>query len=363
MSVVTTVRGDIAPDQLGYTSMHEHLNTDNALMARVVERYTGARLPDELGELRIDNLAFLRDSGAAASKECSTAGDVDFTVAELNFFKEVGGTAICDASPIGLRGDVRDLRAASERSGVHVVFATGLYTVDTRPAGFEQRDEDDLVEFFTREVTEGVEDTGIRPGFLKCALSATEPTAPLYDTEVATLRALGRVSAATGLSLHVHTAFPMSDAQVLQGVEIALGAGVEPRRLVMIHMDSFLRPWDALAAYVSDMDTARNVTTALQRAILDQGVNIGFDSWSATTAILPDDYDRMKGLVDLLRGGYGDRIVLGHDTFTKAHSKTYGYYGFTRFPQFIPPMLAQLGFSDDVYRRLVVDNPARILAH
>jgi hypothetical protein len=116
--------------------MHEHLNTDNAVMARLIERYTGTTLPPEMLELRIDNLAFLRDSGAGASPDCRTAGDVG--------------------------------------------------------------------------------DTGIRPGFLKCARSATDPAAALPDTEVTVLRALARVSADTGLSLQVHTAFPMSDAQVVQ---------------------------------------------------------------------------------------------------------------------------------------------------
>jgi phosphotriesterase-related protein len=363
MDVVTTARGDIAPGELGYTSMHEHLNTDNAVMTRLIERHTGASLPTEMLELRIDNLAFLRDSGAAASPDCKTAGDIGFTVAELKFFKEIGGNAICDASPIGMRGDVRDLRTASEEAGVHIVFATGLYTVGTRPNEFDDMDEDDLVDFFTREVSDGVGDTAIRPGFLKCALSATDPSAPLHDAEVTTLRALATVSVDTGLSLQVHTAFPMSHAQVLQCVAIALGAGMSPERLVMIHMDSFLRPWDALDAYVADITTPRTVSTELPRVILDQGVNIGFDSWGATTAILPDDFDRAKGLVDLLNAGHADRIVLGHDNFTKAHGKSYGHYGFTRFPQFIPPVLNRLGFDDDVYRRLVVDNPARILTH
>ncbi|MET8052641.1 MULTISPECIES: phosphotriesterase family protein [unclassified Streptosporangium] len=363
MSVITTVRGDIAPEDLGYTSVHEHLNADGTLMRQFVERYTGSALPAEMGALRVDNLAFLREFGAASSRECESAGDVDFTTAELGFFKQVGGNAVCDASPLGMRGDVRDLKAASERADVHVLFATGLYVAGSRPEGFDNRSEDDLRDFFTREVVEGVGDTGLRPGLLKCGLSAADPAAELPETELITLRALGRVSAATGLSLHVHTSFPMSHAQVLQGVEVALATGMSPDRLVMIHMDSFLRPWDALTKYVDDMSAVRNVSTELQRKVLDQGVNIGFDSWSATTAILPDDYDRLKGLVDLLRAGNGDRIVLGHDTFTKAHSKTWGYYGFTRFPQFIPPMLAQLGFADEVYRKLVVDNPARILSH
>lgn len=363
MSVITTVRGDIDPSELGYTSMHEHLNADLTLMLALVERYGASSVPPQWLELKNENLAFLRDGGAALSPESSTSGDVDFTTAELQYFAEIGGRAVCDASPIGLRGDVLELRKASERSGVHVVFATGLYVFDARPAGYSELSEDEQVRFFTREVTDGVDDTGIRPGFLKCGLSAIDPTAPLNEAEATTLRALGRVSAETGLSLHVHTAFPMSREQVLAGVDVALNTGMPAERLVMMHMDSFLRPWDAMTKYIGDMETPRNISTEIPRAVLDRGANIGFDSWSSTVAVLPDDYDRVKGLVDLLRRGYGSQIGLGHDTTSKPHGKSYGGYGYTRFGQFVPPMLAQLGFGEDVFRQLVVDNPARILAH
>ena len=363
MSVVTTVRGDIAPDQLGYTTVHEHLGADFSIMTKLMARYGAPQIPDAMLELRPDNMAFLRDGGYASSKDCATSGDIDYAAAELGYFKEIGGNAVCDASPIGLRGDPCDLLAASEKADVHVVFATGLYVADARPPRFDDFGEEQQVAFFTEEVIRGVENTGLRPGLLKCALSSTDPGAELYEIELATLRALGRVSAATGLSLHVHTAFPMSMAQVLAGIEIALSTGMSPDRLVMIHMDSFLRPWGALDSYVADISSQLTVSTELPRKVLDYGVNIGFDSWSSTISILPSDYDRAKGLVDLLRAGYGARIVLGHDNYTKAHGKSYGYYGFTRFGQFLPPILTQLGFDDTVYRQLVVDNPARILAH
>ncbi|MCZ9880594.1 phosphotriesterase family protein [Arthrobacter sp. B2a2-09] len=363
MSSITTVRGDIAPEQLGYTTMHEHLNADFSLMAALMARYGAAQIPAEMLALRPDNMAFLRDGGYAASQECVTLGDVEYTAAELGYFKQIGGNAVCDASPIGLRGDVRDLLAASEKADVHVVFATGLYVADARPQAFQDLSEDEQVAFFTKEVKEGVGETGIRPGFLKCALSVTDPTADLQEIEVRTVRALGRVSAETGLSLHIHTAFPMSNAQVLAGVEIALSTGMSADRLVMIHMDSFLRPWGAMDSYVADMSVALNVSTDLQRKVLDHGVNIGFDSWSSTVSILPSDHDRVKGLVDLLRAGYGSQIVLGHDNGTKSHGKSYGFYGFTRFGQFVPPILKQLGFDDEVYRKLVIDNPSRMLAH
>ncbi|SNT36957.1 phosphotriesterase family protein [Rhodococcoides kyotonense] len=363
MGVITTVRGDIESTELGYTSMHEHLNADLSLMLALAERYGAPNIPVEMLRLESANLAFLRDGASALSRESTTSGDVDFTTDELRYFAQVGGRSVCDASPIGLRGDVRELLSASLASGVNVICATGLYVFDARPEGYRELSEGQQVELFTREVVEGIDATGIRPGFLKCALSATDASAPLNGAETTTLRAIGRVSAETGLSVHVHTAFPMSNDQVLAGVDVALSSGIRPDRLVMMHMDSFLRPWDAMTKYLGDISVGRTVSTELATKILDRGINIGFDSWSSTVAVLPDDYDRVKGLVDLLRKGYGGQIALGHDTTTKPHGRSFGGYGYTRFAQFVPPLLRELGFDDVDFNRLVIDNPARILAH
>lgn len=358
MKTVTTVRGEVSVAELGYTTMHEHLNADFPALTAQHPEYS---FPESMLGLQIDNLAFLRDAGYAFSREAVTSGDVAYTAAELGYFRAVGGRAVCDATPIGARGDVRELRAASEATDVHVLFATGLYVFGSRTPELAALDEEEQLALFATEAAEGVGDTGLRPGLLKCAMSQDGPDGSLKPGEVATLRALGRLSADTGLSLQVHTAFPMSPEQVCRVVEIALATGMEPDRLVMIHMDSFLRPWDAIDAYLADMSMSLNVSTATARAVLAYGVNIGFDSWGSTVSILPNDYDRVKGLADLLRDGFGSRIVLGHDNATKPHGKSYGAYGFTRFGALAPVLLAQLGFAESAFTQLVVDNPARIL--
>lgn len=358
MRTVTTVCGEFPADQLGVTSMHEHLNADFPALTA----HSGVSFPPEILALELENMAFLRDAGYAFSTEAVTLGDVDYTRTELGYFHRAGGRAIVDATPIGARGDVRDLRAASEGAGVHVLFATGLYVSGSRPSGYVELTQEQQYAAFSAEVEEGVGSTGLRPGILKCALSCAAPTDRLRPDEVATLSALARVSAASGLSLQVHTAFPMSVEQVTTAVEIALSAGMPADKLVMIHMDSFLRPWDAVDRYLNDPDETLTVSNRTARAVLEYGVNIGFDSWGTTVSVLPSDLDRVKGLVELLRDGWGPRIVLGHDNATKPHGRSYGGYGFTRFGSFLPPMLAKAGFADDVYTTLVVDNPARILA-
>lgn len=106
----------------------------------------------------------------------------------------------------------------------------------------------------------------------------------------------------------------------------------------------------------------RTISNELSLRILEKGINIGYDSWGTPfTSYLPDDYDRIKGLVELLRKGYESQIVFGHDVLGKAVGIMNGYYGFIRFAQFLPSMLKPMGFSDDVIRKMMVENPARIL--
>jgi phosphotriesterase-related protein len=364
MPTITTVRGEIRPDELGMTSMHEHLNTDVSLLRIAAQQFGAPAPPESRLTLRNENMAFLRSGAAIFSEESMTLADVDYTSTELGYFRAIGGRAIVDASPVGLRGDVTQLRESSERSGVHVVCATGLYTAAMRPATYQGWTEDQQMDLFHRELTEGIDGSGVRAGILKCALSTASPDNPLLEVELVTLRACARVAAETGVSMHVHTAFPMGGNQVIAGVELVLDeVGLAPDRLVMMHMDSFLRPWDSRAAYLDSIDSVKSVSTDLLERVLDRGVTIGFDSWGTEVDLLPQDDDRLKGLIHLLRKGFTGQIILGHDVTQKPQGVSYGAHGFTWFTKLIPGVFAQLGLPEDTFRRLTVDNPARVLAH
>ncbi|WP_062077169.1 hypothetical protein [Demequina globuliformis] len=318
MATITTVRGEIPAETLGFTSMHEHLNGDMDLLTRIARLYSDHTPPPEMLALRNENLAFLRSGASIFSAECMTVGDVEYTAAELGHFRDIGGRSVVDASPIGIRGDVRDLRAASERADVHVVTATGLYTAANRYDEHVGLTEHQHAELFRREVTVGIGDTGIRAGLLKCALSAASPRAPLSEVEVATLRACATVAHETGLSVHVHTAFPMGHEQVISGLGVLLDdMALPPDRVVMIHMDSFLRPWNSRRDYLGSLESVKFVDTTLVERVLDRGVTVGFDSWGSEVEMLPQDDDRLKGLIHLIRSGYGEQIVLGHDITQK----------------------------------------------
>lgn len=359
---ITTVLGDIAPEDLGLTSAHEHVMAD-----MIIDKAAQAYFPPERLKAVPENMAFLRDGVSVFSDDCRIWNDVEFAAEELSVFRtQVNGGAVCDASPPGMRGDVRLLREASRRSGVHLLCCTGLYLLHRHPEELRESSQAELEDLFAEEIENGISGTDVKPGFVKCALGTlNEDGTEVHPRELTALRACAATAARYGLSLQVHTAEPMTHGMVMDAVHVILHeCGLTPDKLIMLHMDAFLRPSADLMRYVSGELESREVSVKLPAEILATGANISFDAWGTPfKSVLPDDYERARGLIQLLRMGFEDHIVLGHDVITKAAGSGMGYYGFTRFADFVPSMLEPCGFAREVSRKLMKDNPARILAH
>jgi phosphotriesterase-related protein len=362
---ITTVCGDIAPADLGFTDMHEHLLMDPTLLVEQVIEYKAA-IPEESLKLRPENLAGLRTGLATFSEECWLTHDIDYTVNELEAFKNVGGRSIVDASPIGCRADPLELKKAMELSGVNIICATGIYYGAARPAEWLGKDEAWMSARFRDEIENGIDGTDVHPGFLKCAVHTLGDDGEIAQCEMAAVRALAKLSAETGMSLHVHTNAQILTVDQLCGVtDICLSeCGMTPDRLLIMHTDSWLRVPLDINEYILNFDKPRSVDITLQLRLLQRGVSVGFDSIGSQVYILPDNYDRLKALVELLRRGYGGQIVLGHDIFDKSQGVTYGGYGYTGFALNIYQQLYMLGLDcADEIDKMVYDAPARILAY
>jgi phosphotriesterase-related protein len=89
--VIRTVRGDIAPGELGPCDAHEHLFL-----------VTPAQPGDEFS-------------------------DVGKAIEEAETLRAAGAQALVDWTPVGLGRDLDGLRAVSEATGLHVIGATGLH--------------------------------------------------------------------------------------------------------------------------------------------------------------------------------------------------------------------------------------------
>lgn len=366
MSVITTVLGDITPDQLGFTSMHDHTFLDLSVAGEFMEAMF-SNAPASLLEFRPENYPFLKSGVYLVNKELQKVDDIDFLVKEYSYFKNLGGNSVVDPSPIGGRGKVSDLLEFSNQSKLNLICATGFYTSTSRPKEYLHLDENGLYEVMKKEVYEGIDDTSVKPGIIKCAIATLDSNGKVMQSEIGAMRAGARLSAETGLSFHIHTDPTIPDSLIFDIVSTLLNDfQINPEKVIICHMDSRLCSKVPVNQYLTELSTCRNINLDLHKKLLDLGVNIGFDTWTVSVESLhffgADAIDRTKALLHLIEQGYSSQITLGNDFSSKLFGRTYGGYGCTRFIEAAFPILKQMG-KETAIQDFVINNPARILAH
>ena len=365
MKKITTVRGDISPDKLGVTSLHEHTFLDLRGAGQFMKNYFKS-LPASMMTLKPENFALLKSGVYLISDECTVVDDMDFLVTEYGFFKADGGQSVCDCSPIGGRGDVRKIRDLSERTGLNIICATGVYTATSRPPELIGKDDSFYYDTFKREVEDGIDGTDIHPGLLKAAIATYGPDGKLMEGELAGVRGAARLSGETGLSLHIHTDPTLHGDDIVSTARLAIEYGALADKVHICHMDAGIAQSVPVSDYLTKPEIERTLNLDTLKKLLDLGVTIGLDTWGMPIVnnayFYPDDFERLKALITLIELGYEDQITIGTDFSSKLFGRTYGNYGCTRTLEFAIPMLKKLGY-ENAANKLVLDNPARILAY
>jgi 5-phospho-D-xylono-1,4-lactonase len=186
--IIRTVRGDIAPAELGPCDAHEHLFL-----------VTPAQPGDEYS-------------------------DVTKAVAEAETLLAAGARALVDWTPIGLGRDLDGLRAVSDATGLHVVAATGLHRDPHYAAEDPVRSES--MDGLAGRFVEDLERCGmIKVGAGYHAISAFEAKA-FAAAAAAHLR--------VGAPVCVHTEHGTMGLAI---VERLRDLGVPPDRVVLAHVD------------------------------------------------------------------------------------------------------------------------------
>lgn len=370
MKQVMTVRGPVDPGELGFTSMHEHVLADGRFYVRRFERLVPAEhraamvasLPEDVrsaleGPISLATSGLLRGN-PVLHPDNMLFDDEETMAAELADFRDSGGRTVVEMSAVGLRTDMAGLRRLSERTGVHIVACTGFYVEECWPEAVRSYTVDDFRRFMVDELREGIAGTDVRPGHIKLAvmeLSAGEERA---------LRGGAQAALETGALVSVHPGFEIgSDGRRI--VRILTEEGLPPERIVIAHGDSFFlgEKFTRLA-----LDPASwGLKLDYHRALLEHGVNISIDcfghDWSveALDWVLETDWQRVGGLVALVREGYSQQLVVGADVFCKMLTRRGGGRGYCRLTRWLVPTLRGLGVSDFDVRQLTELAPARLL--
>jgi phosphotriesterase-related protein len=303
-----TLKGQVDVDTLSLILPHEHLFTD--LRGPHVPEYAQGE-PSAVLEVVEPYLAEAAAAGATALVECSTMG-VGRNLAVLK--------RLADATPI------------------HIIAPTGVYRDAYIPAALREASEDELADLWTRELTEGIEGTSIRAGFIKLAMSDDGPT-PL---EIRNLKAATQASQRTGAVIGSHT---IGGVLAKKEMEVLEEAGLDLHRFIWIHAQS-------------EPDVSM-----LQEAAR-RGAYVELDSVGAPHQ---SQLELLEVTMGLIAAGYIDHLLLSHDAgwYNPAHPEGLpdgGYRGYTALMKDFLPALSARGVTDEQIRQITVDNPARAFA-
>jgi len=319
MAKINTVLGPISTDEMGMTLIHEHLTL----------AFPG---------WECDAQAVPYDREAIA-KVCVEA---------LEEAKAYGVKTMVEASPNDLNRDVELDKMVSERSGINIICATGLYMEAMgKPGYFKFRSQvfdttTEIYESFMKEITQGIGDTGVKAGVIKVATGH----GCISPYEEMVLKAAARAQKETGVPIITHTeAGTMGPEQA----DLLIAEGADPRRIMIGHM-------------------CGNANLQYHTSVLEKGVYISFDRLGIDF-IFPDTL-RKACLIGLLGMGYAHRIMLSHDycpywlgrpfelpDFVKGLIANWSY---AHVFKNIIPALKQAGVSDDKINTMMVDNPRRL---
>ena len=315
MSTVETVRGPVDDGELGTTLMHEHVFI---LQPEALQNWGHA-----FGPLYWDEQERLADA-----------------VVKLGAVREAGIRTIVDPTVPGLGRYIPRLQTLNAELDLNIVVATGVYAFLELPNFLAYRRVDAIAELFVRELREGIDDTGVKAAFLKCAVERHGVVGDIPRI----LAAIAAAAVETGAPVMVHT-----NAQArtgLEALEALTSHGVKPERIVIAH-----------AGDSNDL--------AYLRAIADTGAWLGCDRFGIEHFNpLPD---RISTLLALLGEGCGNQIHLSHDAACF-------YDFFVGDPAFadekpdyllissqVVPALREHGVTQAQIDEMMVDNPRRFL--
>lgn len=313
---VETVRGPVSAANLGRVLMHEHIFV---ISTEVQQNY-----PEEWG-----------DEEARVSE----------AITKLNELYDAGISTILDPTAIGLGRYIPRIQRVAEQVKLNIVAATGHYTFNELPHYYHGRPDDGrdiLLTHFVRDITDGIADTTVKAGVIKCATDKPGVTPDVQRV----LLAAARAHRETGCPITTHT-----HARTERGLDqmaVFKKEGVDMSRVVIGHCGD-----------TDDLDYLQKLA--------DSGAYLGMDRFGI------DGYQtteqRVEVVAELCRRGYADHLVLSHDGSCyidwiqgEVPLGALPNWHYLHISHDVIPLLQASGVTDADIDKMLIDNPRRFLS-
>ena len=305
---IHTIKGSVGIDSLGLILPHEHLFTD--LRGPLVADYARGE-PSAVVEVVGPYLAEAAKAGVTALVECST---------------------------VGVGRNLTVLRRLAEATSIHIIAPTGVYRDAYIPESLREISEQDLAELWTKELTEGIDGTSIRAGFIKLAMSDDGPT----TLEIRNLKAAVEASQNTGAVIASHT---IGGKVARKEMDVLEEAGLDLHRFIWIHAQT--------EPDVSILEKAAR-----------RGAYVELDSVGAPHQ---SQSELLETTIALIKAGFSDHLLLSQDAgwYNPARPDGLpedGFRGYTALARDFIPGLLKRGITEEQVRLITVNNPANAFA-
>ena len=319
--VVQTVNGPLPGARMGFTAPHEHILAASTAVLRLWPELVGGRAPF-----------------------------IDRAVRRLKLAKAAGIDTMVDCTTADLGRDVPMMQEVSRRSGMQLVAVTGHWLTPTPT--FEDRSADELADFFSLEITRGIEHTGVKPGAIKAA--SGDVMTPFQEK---IFRGAARASKRTGVPVTTHSHARKRGGE--RQAEVLESEGLDPRRVCIGHSDES-PDFDYLAGLAR-----RGYTIGMDHLFY------GLPAMGAGTAGIPTWQERAAMIKKLIDAGFNDRLFLATDWMSAYPASPTGTMQVleTRNPdgelfnlRHTIPYLRQIGVTEPQIRTITVANPRAFFA-
>jgi phosphotriesterase-related protein len=298
---IMTVTGEIPASKMGLTLPHEHVMVDFIGAAKVApERYNRQEVFDSV----LPYLKQLLESGCRTFMECT---------------------------PAYLARDPLLLQQLSKATGLQILTNTGYYGArndECLPAHAFTETARQLSRRWTREYTQGIENTGIRPGFIKIGVDEGK----ISDIDRKLVQAAAFAHLQTGLTIAAHTGKAVA---ALEEITLLKENGVHPSAWIWVHAQA-------------EQDMSLHIQAAKQGAWVEfDGLGWNHTEW------------HVELVKNMKSQGLLHRALVSHDAGWYHVGEQGGgkFQPFTAlFEEFLPALQKQ-GFTKKEIEQLLVKNP------
>lgn len=298
-----TINGSIPSSEMGKTLIHEHVLVD----------FIGA---EKTGEHRWE-----KDEV------------VQVVLPFLEDIKNEGVNTVIENTPAFIGRDPELLKSLADSTGLHFITNTGYYGASDNkflPEHAFKESADELSRRWIEEWENGINGTGIKPGFIKIGVNPGKLSA-LHENLI---RAAAKTHLKTGLIIASHTG-PAQPA--FEQIELLIKEGVSPQAFVWVHAQS-------------ENDLQKHVEMA------EKGGWVSLDGLSENNM---GEYVKM--LKNLKDKGYLSKTLLSQDAgwYSPGEEKGGDFRGFSTLTSQFVPLLLENNFSKEEIHQLLVENPAK----